>query len=358
MRGAARQRTDSLSAPTPLEHLSSTSACPGRQTEANATLLPVTLSQNTTLHSPARPCHNVAQRGLKGSIPDARPYLTVPTRTEQLLSPNHITSTTMPPVSGLPPPNDLPATWKYLEDGIEVMMSQHTEGMAYARYMNLYTVAYNYCTSSRMMTSGEGSLSSSARAGANLMGADLYELLKEYFKRHSAVVCEVSSLCSCPVDARHACIVLSIAFIPLSLRCLRQGAKELADEALLRYYASEWTRYTQGANFVHRLFTYLNRHWVRREKEEGKKNVYTVYSVSSPAAAQSLPQASIRSISLPNPSFRPWRAACSGSMARPHIPKDSSKGQTSRRSSQAGSKAAERGGHRHWSREEGGRQLR
>lgn len=61
---------------------------------------------------------------------------------------------------------------------------------------------------------------------------------------------------------------------------LLQGCIELSDEALLRYYASEWTRYTQGANFVHRLFTYLNRHWVKREKEEGKWNVYTVYTVS------------------------------------------------------------------------------
>lgn len=60
---------------------------------------------------------------------------------------------------------------------------------------------------------------------------------------------------------------------------MRQGAENLNDEALLKYYAAEWDRYTSGANFVHRLFTYLNRHWVRREKEEGKKNVYTVYTV-------------------------------------------------------------------------------
>lgn len=59
-----------------------------------------------------------------------------------------------------------------------------------------------------------------------------------------------------------------------------QGAEDLNDEALLKYYAVEWDRYTTGANFVHRLFTYLNRYWVRREKEEGKKNVYTVYTVS------------------------------------------------------------------------------
>jgi len=53
----------------------------------------------------------------------------------------------------------------------------------------------------------------------------------------------------------------------------------MVDEALLRYYAQEWDRYTTGANYVNRLFTYLNRHWVKREKDEGRKNVYQVYTV-------------------------------------------------------------------------------
>lgn len=51
------------------------------------------------------------------------------------------------------------------------------------------------------------------------------------------------------------------------------------DEALLHYYAQEWDRYTTGANYINRLFTYLNRHWVKREKDEGRKGVYTVYTV-------------------------------------------------------------------------------
>ena len=54
----------------------------------------------------------------------------------------------------------------------------------------------------------------------------------------------------------------------------------MSDEALLRYYVKEWDRYTNGATYVHRLFTYLNRHWVKREKDEGRKNVYLIYIVS------------------------------------------------------------------------------
>ncbi|UZJ57324.1 hypothetical protein CBS101457_006644 [Exobasidium rhododendri] len=142
----------------------------------------------------------------------------------------------------LPPADDLPATWAFLQEGIEVMMSNSTEGLSYKRYMEMYTVAYNYCTSSRMNhISPEG-------AGASVMGADLYSHLTSYFQQH--------------------------------LRGIRKGADNLNEESLLKYYATEWDRYTSGANFVHRLFTYLNRHWVKREKDEGKKNVYTVYTLS------------------------------------------------------------------------------
>jgi Cullin, a subunit of E3 ubiquitin ligase len=53
----------------------------------------------------------------------------------------------------------------------------------------------------------------------------------------------------------------------------------LEDIDLLRYYADEWYRYTRGANYLNRLFTYLNRYWVKRERDEGKKGVYQVYTV-------------------------------------------------------------------------------
>ena len=61
---------------------------------------------------------------------------------------------------------------------------------------------------------------------------------------------------------------------------LLQASDPLQYEALLRYYAQEWDRYTTGANYIKRLFTYHNRHWVKREKDEGRKNVYTVYTVT------------------------------------------------------------------------------
>lgn len=58
----------------------------------------------------------------------------------------------------------------------------------------------------------------------------------------------------------------------------------MSDIALIQYYYQEWTSYTRGANYVSRLFTYLNRYWVKREKDEGRKGVYPVYIVRFDAA--------------------------------------------------------------------------
>ncbi|KAK4705022.1 cullin 1, partial [Phenoliferia sp. Uapishka_3] len=127
-------------------------------------------------------------------------------------------------------------------------MTRLSDGMSYTEYMNLYTVSYNYCTSSRMNTAGINEtmgIGGSGRSGANLMGADLYKHLHTYFVSH--------------------------------LETVRAAAEDLSDEPLLNYYTKEWDRYTTGASYVNRLFTYLNRHWVKREKDEGRKNIYIVY---------------------------------------------------------------------------------
>lgn len=57
---------------------------------------------------------------------------------------------------GMPPANaDLQTTWAFLEAGVDHIMTKLKTGMSYSRYMALYTVAYNYCTSSRMHGSAD-----------------------------------------------------------------------------------------------------------------------------------------------------------------------------------------------------------
>ena len=58
-----------------------------------------------------------------------------------------------------------------------------------------------------------------------------------------------------------------------------QETERLSDIELLKSYARQWDRYTTGATYVNKLFNYLNKHWVKREKDEGRKEVYTVYTV-------------------------------------------------------------------------------
>ncbi|KIO06053.1 hypothetical protein M404DRAFT_139457 [Pisolithus tinctorius Marx 270] len=149
--------------------------------------------------------------------------------------------------SQLPPSTaDLATTWAFLEEGVDHIMTKLQTGVSYTKYIGLYTVAYNYCTSSRMH--GDTAPAPGSRTGANLMGSDLYNNLIRYFVAH--------------------------------LKSLREQSDSLLDEALLRYYAREWDRYTTGANYVNRLFTYLNRHWVKRERDEGRKGVYPVYTLA------------------------------------------------------------------------------
>ena len=85
------------------------------------------------------------------------------------------------------------------------------------------------------------------KAPAHLLGEDLYKNLRSYLKSH--------------------------------LEELYDNSKGHVDEALLTYYIREWDRYTTAAKYVNHLFRYLNRHWVKREVDEGKKDVYDVYTL-------------------------------------------------------------------------------
>ena len=65
------------------------------------------------------------------------------------------TSASSPP---MPPANaDLVTTWAYLEEGVDHIMTKLQTGVSYSKYMSLYTVSYNYCTSSKMHNTGDSS---------------------------------------------------------------------------------------------------------------------------------------------------------------------------------------------------------
>ncbi|KAG0050195.1 hypothetical protein BGZ83_005027 [Gryganskiella cystojenkinii] len=142
-----------------------------------------------------------------------------------------------------PPPHgsDINVTWGFLQQGIEQIMNRLEEGLTYKRYMEIYTVIYNYCTTK---TPNDGMTASIQTRGATLGGSDLYAHLIRYFQQHLAVI--------------------------------RQDSEKFMDVSLLEYYTRQWVKFTEASTYVHHLFTYLNRHWVKREIDEGRKTVHDV----------------------------------------------------------------------------------
>lgn len=65
----------------------------------------------------------------------------------------------MPPASA-----DLATTWAFLEEGVDHIMTKLQTGVSYSKYMSLYTVAYNYCTSSRMHGAPDSAVSAGNRS--------------------------------------------------------------------------------------------------------------------------------------------------------------------------------------------------
>lgn len=144
--------------------------------------------------------------------------------------------------------DDLDQTWTYLEKNVDNVMNRLKDGLDMKTYMGVYTSVHNFCTSQKAAatTHQTGGLTQNHR-GAHLLGEELYTLLGQYLSDH--------------------------------LKEVVKKSESHSDEALLAFYIREWKRYTDAAKFNNHLFKYLNRHWVKREMDEGKKNVYDVYTL-------------------------------------------------------------------------------
>ncbi|KAJ7021899.1 Cullin [Mycena alexandri] len=138
---------------------------------------------------------------------------------------------------------DLDETWAYINAGVDHIMTNLEAGLSFAGYTSLTTTVYNYCTSAKMPSKPAGN-----RTGADFVGFDLYNKLTDYFVHH--------------------------------LKPIVQEAESLQDEALLLYYAAEWDHYVTGAKYLNRLFTFLHRYWVKRQRDEGRTGVYQVYTLA------------------------------------------------------------------------------
>uniref|UniRef100_A0A7E4VKS8 Cullin domain-containing protein n=1 Tax=Panagrellus redivivus TaxID=6233 RepID=A0A7E4VKS8_PANRE len=126
------------------------------------------------------------------------------------------------------------------------------ESAAHPNYMELYSYVYNFCTSTSTnedpsILGNRGRNSTANQGGAEFVGSELYKRLDEFMIAH--------------------------------VKKFRSNVTETHGMELLQKYSDIWKKFQFSANVINGIFSYLNRHWIKRELDEGKREIYEIFSL-------------------------------------------------------------------------------
>ncbi|UMM22593.1 hypothetical protein L5515_003730 [Caenorhabditis briggsae] len=152
-------------------------------------------------------------------------------------------------------PVDSQDVWNKLQNGLDT--AYRREYLSPKQYMSLYTYVYDYCTSITLSTSrreGDERINANETVnpnrvtGADFVGHEMYQKVEEYVSAYVIAV--------------------------------REKGAELSGEDLLKFYTTEWENFRISSKVMDGIFAYLNRHWIRRELDEGHENIFMVYTLA------------------------------------------------------------------------------
>jgi len=155
-------------------------------------------------------------------------------------------------------------------------MTRLRDGIDMKSYMELYTAVHNFCTSQKSMSTIHQGAGSAQRGGKlktwTSSKCDGHVKPATQESRVMLTIFHSTSSRRRSLQPPHHILVTTLHGIVV-------GKEKFSEEALLTYYIREWKRYTTAAQYNNHVFRYLNRHWVKREMDEGKKNVYDIYTL-------------------------------------------------------------------------------